>query len=103
LTLRLFSVSGRRGRLRLARTRAVCDPGLYRDAGKGRRRPAACPWQAADKHIHEVDARIDVMSADPLPDILPSRPIWAYDDYARAWKYFPAVRVPGNTLRQGCP
>ena len=93
--------TGHSGIMKMLVARPATNPRLVIEPDFGPSRVKTA--EAADKHIHEVDARIDLMSADPLPDILPSRPIWAYDDYARAWKYFPAVRVPGNTLRQGCP
>ena len=69
------------------------NPRLVIEADFGSSRASAA--QAADKHIHRVDARIDVASADPLPDIFVG-PIWAYDSYRRAWTRFPTVHVPGN-------
>ena len=70
------------------------NPRLVIEADFGSSRAKAA--EAADKHIHEVDARIDVASEDPLPDICGCT-IWAYDDYKRGWTRFPGVRVPGNT------
>jgi hypothetical protein len=72
---------------------AANNPRLLIESDFGPSRAAAAA--AADKHLHEVDARIDTASADPLPDIFVG-PIWAYDGYTHAWKRFPAVRVPGN-------
>jgi hypothetical protein len=72
---------------------AGTNPRLVIEADLGSSRSKVA--EAADKHLHEVDARIDVASDDPLPDIFVG-PIWAYDDYRQAWTRFPAIRVPGN-------